>query len=299
MADIPNLEQQFGIPGVLSFIEGDGGLPLIHVANHFAEADITLQGAHLLTWTPRGESPVVWLSPQAKFAPGKSVRGGIPVCWPWFGVHATEASYPAHGFARTQMWGLLATSHDDDGTRLIFELQLNDVARMQWPNPFHLRLVMNVGRELTMELTTRNTGSSPFTIGEALHTYFHVGDIGSVWVTGLENTDYLDKVRNFNRFHQEGDIRVNAEVDRVYVDTTAECVIYDDSLGRSIHVAKTGSLTTVVWNPWVEKCAQMGDMGMEGYRRMICVESANAHDNVVTLQPGGSHTLGVRYWVER
>ncbi len=299
MADIQNLEQQFGIPGILSFIEGDGGLPLAHVANPLAEADIALQGAHLLTWTPKGEPPVVWLSPQAKFAPGKSVRGGVPVCWPWFGVHPTEASYPAHGFARTQMWGLLATSHDDHGTRLVFELQLNDIARMQWPAPFHLRLVMNIGRELTMELTTRNTGQSAFALGEALHTYFHVGDISAVRVTGLENTDYLDKVRDFNRFHQDGAIQVNAEIDRVYVDTTAECVIHDGHLGRRIHVGKSGSLTTVVWNPWVEKCAQMGDMGEEGYRRMICVESANAHDNVVTLQPGESHTLGVRYWVER
>lgn len=158
---------------------------------------------------------------------------------------------------------------------------------------------MNVGKVLSIELTTRNTGSSPFTIGEALHTYFHVGDLNAVRVTGLDGTDFLDKVRDFNRFHQEGDIRVTAEIDRVYVDTSAECVIHDDNLGRRIHVGKSGSLTTVVWNPWVEKCIQMGDMGEEGYRRMICVESANAHDNVLILQPGESHTLGVRYWVER
>lgn len=299
MAEIESLERQFGIPGVLRFVEGEGGLPMAHVANPLGEAEISLQGAHLLTWKPKDEPPVVWLSPQAKFAPGKSVRGGIPVCWPWFGVHPAEASYPAHGFARTQMWGLLATSHDESGTRLVFELQLNDVARMQWPAPFHLRLVMNIGRELTMELTTRNTGNAAFAIGEALHAYFHVGDISAVRVTGLEDTDYLDKVRDFNRFHQAGAIEVNAEIDRVYVDTTAECVIHDDYLGRRIHVGKSGSLTTVVWNPWVEKCAQMGDMGEERYRRMICVESANAHDNVLTLQPGESHTLGVRYWVER
>lgn len=300
MADIHNLNQQFGIPGILGFIEGEGGLPVAHVATPFAEAEISLQGAHLLTWTPKGEPPVVWLSPQAKFVPGKSVRGGIPVCWPWFGAHPAEASYPAHGFARTQMWEVIAASHDEaSGARLVFELKLNDMARMQWPHPFHLRLVMTIGRELAMELTTRNTGNSAFTIGEALHTYFHVGDLNAVRVTGLDNTDYLDKVRDFNRFRQDGAIQVNAEIDRVYVDTTAECVIHDAHLGRRIHVGKSGSLTTVVWNPWVEKCAQMGDMGEEGYRRMICVESANAHDNVLTLQPGESHTLGVRYRVER
>jgi D-hexose-6-phosphate mutarotase len=300
MADIQSLNQQVGIPGVLGFIEGEGGLPVAHISNALAEADISLQGAHLLTWTPRNEPPVVWLSPAAKFAPGKSVRGGIPVCWPWFGVHASETSYPAHGFARTRMWELIASSHDEEnGTRLVFELKLNDIAHMQWPHPFHLRLVMNIGRELTMELTTRNTGQSAFVIGEALHTYFHVGDISAVRVTGLENTDYLDKVRDFKRFHQDGAIQVNAEIDLVYVDTAAECVIHDDHLGRRIHVGKSGSLTTVVWNPWAEKCVQMGDMGEDGYRRMICVESANAHDNVLTLQPGESHTLGVRYLVER
>lgn len=299
MADIQSINQQFGIPAILSFGEGAGGLPVARVTNGFAAAEIALQGAHLLTWQPKGEAPVIWLSPQAKFAPGKSVRGGVPVCWPWFGVHASEASYPAHGFARTQMWNVVDSSHDDSGTHIVFELQPNDVARAQWPQQYQLQLVMNIGAELSMGLVTHNSGQTAFSIGEALHTYFHVGDIGAVRVTGLEDTDYLDKVRGFDRFHQEGAIQVSSEVDRVYVDTAAECVIHDNNLGRRIHVAKSGSLTTVVWNPWADKCAEMGDMGEDGYRRMICVESANAHDNVVTLQPGESHTLAVRYWVER
>ncbi len=299
MADIQHINRQFGIPGVLSFGEGAGGLPVARVENGFAEAEIALQGAHLLTWQPKGEAPVIWLSPQARFAPGKSVRGGVPVCWPWFGVHASEASYPAHGFARTQMWDVIASSHDDSGTHIVFELRPDNTARGQWPQQYRLQLVVNIGAALSMGLVTHNSGQAAFSIGEALHTYFHVGDIGAVRVTGLEDTDYLDKVRGFDRFHQEGAVQVDSEVDRVYVDTAAECVIHDDHLGRRIHIAKTGSLTTVVWNPWAEKCAEMGDMGENGYRRMLCVESANAHDNVVTLQPGESRTMAVRYWVER
>ncbi len=300
MADIQHINRQFGIPGVLSFVEGAGGLPVARVENGFAEAEIALQGAHLLTWQPKGEAPVIWLSPQARFAVGKSVRGGVPVCWPWFGVHASEASYPAHGFARTQMWSVIASAALADGaTRIEFELQPSDTARAQWAHPCQLRLLVTVGKTLVMELQTENTGSEPFVIGEALHTYFAIGDINQVRVTGLDDCDYLDKVEDFKRFHQVGEITVSAEIDRVYLDTTSDCVIHDAKLGRRIHIAKTGSATTVVWNPWAVKSDEMGDMGDQGYKHMICVESANSAKNVVTVAAGEVHALKVIYSVER
>lgn len=284
---------------MLEIIEGAGNMKRVRIQNAHANAEIALQGAHLLSWQPVNQAPVVWLSPQAKFTPGKSVRGGIPVCWPWFGVHE-RADFPAHGFARTQMWSLESSEELADGTtQAVFELQLNDVARLQWPYPCRLQLTMNIGATLTMALQTENTGHEAFVMGEALHTYFAVGDISEVIVTGLEDCDYLDKVEGFKQFHQSGDVTVSAEVDRVYLDTSSDCVIHDARLNRSIHISKTGSATTVVWNPWVVKSDEMGDMGEAGYRHMICVESANTHKNVVTLQPGETHTLEVRYWVER
>lgn len=283
---------------MLEFIEGAGNMKRVRIQNAQASAEIALQGAHLLSWQPVNQEPVVWLSSQAKFTSGKSVRGGIPVCWPWFGVHE-KADFPAHGFARTQMWQLIAGEDLADGTtRAVFELQPNDTARVQWPHSYRLRLTMSVGATLTMALQTENTGSEAFVIGEALHTYFAVGDIGAVTVTGLEDGDYLDKVEDFKRFHQDGVVTVSAEVDRVYLDTTSDCVIHDARLNRSIRIAKTGSATTVVWNPWVVKSDEMGDMGEAGYRHMICVESANSASNVVTVNPGESHVLGVVYSVD-
>lgn len=300
MNDINQLNLSYAIPGALSFVEGQGGLTVARIQNAHASAEIALQGAHLLTYQPANEAPVVWLSPQAKYALGKSVRGGIPVCWPWFGAHATEASFPAHGFARTQAWQVVASEALPDGaTRIVFELQANDATRSQWPHPCKLRNTITVGKTLTLELQTENTGNQPFVIGEALHTYFVVGDINAVQVIGLENCDYLDKVQDFDRFTQAGAVTVAAEVDRVYLNTAADCVIHDAKLNRRIRIAKTGSHTTVVWNPWAEKSAQMGDMGDHGYVGMICVESANSAENVVTVGAGEVHGLKVVYSVER
>lgn len=300
MTDILSLNHHFAIPGVLNFAEGPGGLAIVNIQNAHASAEILLQGAHLLKYQPTGEAPVVWLSPQAKFVAGKSVRGGVPVCWPWFGAHATEPGFPAHGFARTQEWRVIASDALPDGsTRIVFELQKNETARSQWKNICHLRNVITIGKTLTMELQTENTGSDTFVIGEALHTYFMIGDINEVKVTGLEGCDYLDKVEDFKRKHQDGAITVSSEVDRVYLNTASDCVIHDAKLNRRIRIAKSGSQTTVVWNPWAVKSAEMGDMGDDGYKHMICVESANAHGSEVTLQPGEIHVLGVTYSVER
>ena len=299
MTDILSLNHHFAIPGVLNFAEGPGGLAIVNIQNAHASAEILLQGAHLLKYQPTGEAPVVWLSPQAKFVAGKSVRGGVPVCWPWFGAHVTEPGFPAHGFARTQEWRVIASDALPDGsTRIVFELQKNETARSQWKNICHLRNVITIGKTLTMELQTENTGSDTFVIGEALHTYFMIGDINEVKVTGLEGCDYLDKVEDFKRKHQEGAITVSSEVDRVYLNTASDCVIHDTKLNRRIRIAKSGSQTTVVWNPWAIKSAEMGDMGDDGYKHMICVESANAAENVVTITPGETHTLKVVYSVE-
>ena len=294
------LNAQFGIEGHLDFTEDASGLVVARIDNAQGTAMLCLQGAHLMNWQPKSQSvPVVWLSKDAKLAAGKSIRGGAPVCWPWFGAHAKEASFPGHGFARTVPWRVIESGVEPDGaTRLTLRLVSSDKTHEQWPHACNLDLTVIVGETLRMELTTENTGGSDFAIGEALHTYFQIGDIGDVSVSGLEGCEYWDKVGGSNLKTQEGDIRFSGETDRVYINTASECVIRDEKLGRSIHIAKSGSLSTVVWTPWVEKADKMGDMGKpDGWREMLCVESANALDNQVKVSAGAKHTLIVEYRV--
>ncbi len=295
---------RFAIPGQLAFRQGAGGLTYVDIDNHGGRATLCLQGAHLVSYRPKSQqTPVVWVSDAAKFAPGKSIRGGVPVCWPWFGPHATESGYPAHGFARTVAWDVTGTRRRNDArTEITLQLIDNEQTRAQWPHTTRLTLTIIVGEKLELKLATTNTGDAPVKIGEALHTYFHISDIGAVEVTGLEGRDYHDKVANFARRTQAGRIGFAGEVDRVYVDTAADCVIVDPGLRRRIRIAKTGSQSTVVWTPWTEKAEKMGDMGRgksgAGWREMVCVESGNAMDNLVTVAPGETHTLAVTYSVE-
>jgi len=298
MITAQQLNAQFGLKGQLEFREDNSGLIVAEISNKMASASICLQGAHLMTWKTASQSvPVIWLSRDAKLAAGKSIRGGAPVCWPWFGAHAAESAFPGHGFARTVPWRVLESGSEPSGaTRLTLRLMESDKTRAQWPYTCTLVLTVIVGERLRMELTTENTGAADFVIGEALHTYFRVGDIGAVRVTGLAGCDYWDKVGGSTLKKQDGAIGFSGETDRVYINSTAECVIEDDKLKRRIHIAKSGSHSTVVWTPWTEKAGKMGDMGQpDGWREMLCVESANAIDNVVKVAAGTRHTMIVEY----
>ena len=302
MTTAQQLNTQFGISGQLNFrTDSASGLIVAEIRNAHASASLCLQGAHLMSWQPNGQAvPVVWLSRDAKLAAGKSIRGGAPVCWPWFGPHVSESTFPGHGYARTVPWAVVGSGSEPDGaTRLTLRLVESDKTRAQWPHASQLDLTVIVGATLRMELTTENTGTTDFVIGEALHTYFHIGDIGAVRVTGLDGCDYWDKVGGSTLKKQPGAITFAGETDRVYINTSARCVIEDDKLKRRIHIAKSGSLSTVVWTPWTEKADKMGDMGQpDGWREMLCVESANALENVVKVAAGTRRSLIVEYRAE-
>ncbi len=294
------LNKQFAIAGHLQFIEVDGGLVFAEINNAHATSSIALQGAHIATFQPKGEEPVIWLSKLAKFLPGKSIRGGVPVCWPWFGPHATDSKLPGHGYARTVMWDVLETKALPDGsTFLRFGLVENDTTRTQWPHASTVQLEATIGKALRVELVTKNTGSASFQLGEALHTYFHISDVGNMTIRGLEGCEYIDKVGETARRTQQGGIVIESEVDRVYVNTTADCVIEDKGLKRAIRISKQGSKSAVVWNPWTEKADKMGDFGKDGHRGMVCVESGNAFDNIITVQAGETHRLVAVYSTEK
>ncbi len=301
MTTVQQLNTQFGIDKHLSFCEDVSGLIVAEISNPQATASLCLQGAHLMAWQPRSQSvPVVWLSRDAKLAAGKSIRGGVPVCWPWFGAHAAESGFPAHGFARTMPWRVIESGKEPNGaTRLTLRLEENEKTRVQWPHDARLELTVIVGETLRMELSTENTGESDFVISEALHTYFKISDIGAVRVSGLAGCDYWDKVGGSALNKQDGAISFASETDRVYINTATECSIEDDRLGRRIRIAKSGSLSTVVWTPWTAKAERMGDLGQpDGWREMLCVESANAIENIVRIAAGTRHTMVVEYCTE-
>ena len=301
MTTAQQLNTQFGIDGQLSFREDASGLVVAEISNPQATASLCLQGAHLMTWQPRSQVvPVVWLSRDAKLAAGKSIRGGVPVCWPWFGAHASESGFAAHGYARTVPWQVIKSGTEPNGvTRLVLRLVESEKTRAQWPLDARLELTVSIGKTLRMELTTENTGKSDFVISEALHAYFRIGDIGAVRVTGLSGCDYWDKVGGSTLKKQEGGIQFAGETDRVYINTASECVIEDNRLKRRIHIAKSGSFSTIVWTPWTAKAERMGDLGQpDGWREMLCVESANAIDNAVHVAAGARHTLTVEYSAE-
>lgn len=294
------LNKRFGLADQLKFVEGPGGLIFAEIDNALGTAYLCLQGAHITTFRPKDQDePVIWLSDYAKFAPGKSIRGGAPVCWPWFGAHATEAGFPGHGFARTVMWEVTASGALASGeTEITLALVENEQTRAQWPHKSRVELNVVVGKSLKASLITTNLGDSDITIGEALHTYLQIGDIAEIRVLGLEGCEYVDKVGGVTRRTQGGAVTFDGEVDRVYMNTEATCVIEDSRLKRRLIIAKRGSRSTVVWTPWTEKADKMGDFGPNGWRRMVCVESVNALENVVVIPAGQSHAMSVEYSAE-
>lgn len=297
---LQTLEDKYGIDGVLRFGAGPGGLLFADIDNAQARASVCLQGAQLTHWQPHAQgAPVLWLSPAARYAPGSAVRGGIPVCWPWFGpAGAGAAAAPDHGFARTRDWVVTDSGQDPDGrTRLCLRLTDSDATRALWPQTFALDLHIAVGATLTLALVTRNTGTAACSITEALHSYFHVGDIGAVRLLGLEGADYTDKAQPAARARQSGPLHFTQETDRVY-DSTADCIIEDALLRRRITITKSGSASTVVWNPWEAKAARLADLGADAWRRLLCVESANALSAALHLAPGASHRLVVHCRVD-
>lgn len=258
-----------------------------------ADAELYLQGGHLTQWQPRGAAPVLFLSSRAAYAPGKAIRGGVPVVFPWFGPHPTDRGAAMHGFARTAPWRLVG-SGPGPADSVVLELALEDDAatRAVWPPAFALRYRVGVGDTLELALEIANTSSAPFTFEAALHTYLAVGDVRAVGITGLEHTTYIDKVDGMARKrHGAEPLRLTGETDRVFVGTRARCVVDDRALGRRLVVDKTGSATTVVWNPWAAKTAGIADLEPDDWRRLICVETANAADDAVTLPAGARHVM--------
>jgi glucose-6-phosphate 1-epimerase len=294
------LVNRFDIPDALRFESGPGGLVRAVISTPAAEADLYLQGAHLAHWTPRGQRPVLFISPKSLFAAGKAIRGGVPIIFPWFGSRSDGKPGPAHGFARTSEWTMESASQREDArVEITLALSPNDATRNFFDTAFRLRFRVIVGSELEMELETSNEGKTPFTFEEALHTYLAVGDVHQASVCGLENTVFIDKTDGFKRKQQDSEfVRIAKETDQVHLSTQATCAVWDPVWNRRIVIEKSGSDSTVIWNPWIDRSKGMSDMEADGWKRMLCVETANAADNAVLLPPGASHKLVANIRVE-
>jgi glucose-6-phosphate 1-epimerase len=284
------------LPSGVRLATGRGGLPLLVIDTGLCTAELYLHGAHLCRWQPRSQPhPVLWMSDASRFEPGAPIRGGVPICFPWFGPKAGDPSAPGHGLARITPWSLERVAIEPQGViavRMGLRLPSGAVAGPPAPAALLLAFELRLGGMLSMTLSVTNPGEAPGTFEEALHTYLAVGDVRRVTVAGLEGAHYIDKVDGAKRKKQAEElITIAGETDRLYLDTHAPVTLSDPVLGRRIHVAKTGSRSTVVWNPWVAKSQAMPDFGDDEWPGMICIETANAADNAVTLPPHARHTM--------
>lgn len=262
-------------------------LAYIEIHNNSASAKIALQGAHIFHYARKGEEPLLWLSEVSDFEKGKAIRGGVPICWPSFGMNNSDL--PQHGFARTAMFEHVSTKElDANTTEVILTLRYSQETLTLWPYKFELELKVTVSDKLTMELTTTNLDDKIFKITQALHTYFPVSNISDARVKGLDKKPFLDALTN-ELLIQNGDIVFEEEVDRVYQEVDTQILLRDKD--RIIHINNEGSSSVVVWNPWIEKCKRMSAMNGDAYNDFVCIESANAFDDFKLIESGESHTL--------
>ena len=278
------------LPASVRIGVGQGGLPVVRVTGRAGAAEVYLQGAHVTSWSPAGASSVLWISEFSEFAPGRPLRGGVPICFPWFGPHETDATAPPHGFARLSEWRLVQASEQADDVVLVFRLTDSEV-RSAWPYRFEALYTVTVGAQLGLALQVRNLDDVSVTFAEAFHTYLSVADVHAVEVSGFEDLAFIDRLGVPQARKAEGHpVTLAGETDRIYLGTNAAAHISDRS-GRRLSISTEGSQSRVVWNPWSAKAAAMPDFGADEWTGMVCVETANVLSDAITLAPGETHTM--------
>lgn len=295
--DIQRLNSDFGIPNQLEVFTGRGNLAMIKVSNSSANAIISIYGAQMLSYQPVDQNEdLLFLSQQSEYAMGKAIRGGIPVCWPWFGPDPKGLQRPNHGFVRNHFWQLVKTEAVSDAETKI-SLLFNESLKKEntWRQPFMLMLDISIGTSLGLELKTFNTGDKPFSITQAFHSYFRIGNIKRIKILGLEDCDYFDKLDQGTQKSQVGTITVKQEVDRVYVDAVKDLHIVDPVFKRRIQITSPNTSTAVVWNPWSKTTKKMQDLANNDSQKFICVEAGNVAFDLIQIQPGKQHSLQAEF----
>jgi glucose-6-phosphate 1-epimerase len=287
------LTAEFGIAGILDFAETEHGLVKAAISLDGVTAELFVQGAQVTAWRPSDERPVLFTSPNSAFAPGRVIRGGVPIVFPWFGANRHTPTAPQHGFARTATWHLDGVETAGRGSlTLTLSLGDGDVGSAFWPERFGAIYTVTFARTLSLRLAVQNRATHPIVFEEALHSYFAISDITQIAISGLAGTTYIDKTDAARRKSQPADpITITAETDRVYLDTPRQCVVEDRGWRRRIVIEKGGAASSVVWNPWTEKAIAMADLGDPAWRGMVCVETGNIADNEVRLAADAEHQM--------
>ncbi|MFL5305836.1 MAG: D-hexose-6-phosphate mutarotase [Polyangia bacterium] len=271
------------------------GLEVVEIETAASTAVIALQGAQVLSFVPRGGRDWLWVSERARWAAGAALRGGIPLCFPWFGPHPTETTFPAHGFARTRAWSFLGAREVGGEVAVELSLSDDDATAKLFPHQFAARLTVTIGAHLSLAFDVTNLGSDDLSFEVALHSYFAVSDVDDVAIEGLSGVEFVDKVAGgVTRQESAAQLRIAGEVDRVY-DSAGPVTLRDASAGRPLRIESTGARSTVVWNPAPAKTATLGDLAPDAWRRFVCVETGAIGAGRVTLAPGGQHRLTVGY----
>jgi|SRR5437667_1252304 len=288
---IPELDHRFELPGTAQVVEGNGGLSKVRITCPEAVGEMYLHGAHVTSWKPVGGEEVLFLSSQSRWAQGHAIRGGVPVCFPWFGGKADDPTAPAHGFVRTRAWQLESIAQVGGAVTVSMFTESDEGTKRWWPAEFRLVHRATFGSELSLELVVTNTGGTSLRFEEALHAYHRVGNIEKTRVRGLDTVHYFDKTDSNRKKMQHGEIVIVSETDRVYLDTRDPIELEDPVLRRRTRVTKENSRTTVVWNPWVQKAHSLSDFADDEWMQMICIESSNVSDFAVDLAPGQQHKM--------
>jgi glucose-6-phosphate 1-epimerase len=288
---IDAFNRQFGIPNVVAVTAGNGGLPKVRVTTPSASAEIYLQGAQVTAWQPANTGEVIFLSEKSHWQDGKAIRGGIPICFPWFRAKVDDASAPAHGFVRTKEWRLESVKTEGECVVVVCSTESDEATRRWWPHDFRLVHAVSIGRSLRLQLRVTNTGDTPFRFEEALHTYFRVSEAEKAGVRGLDQAAYLDNVDGNRKKTQTGDLVFTGKTDNAYLDAHGTAELIDPAGRRILRTEKENSATTVVWNPWQDGAASLSDLGNDEWHHFTCVEASNILSAAVELAPGEEHTM--------
>jgi glucose-6-phosphate 1-epimerase len=290
-APLGDLNRRFEIPGIAAIVAGRGGLSCVQVTAPRASGQIYLHGAHVTSWQPAGAEEALYVSSKSKWQDGGAIRGGVPICFPWFSTRAEDPRSPAHGLVRTKSWQLEGITHADHNVTVALSTSADDATRRTWFGEFHLLFCATFGEQLRLELIVTNHGTSSFRFEEALHSYFRVGNVTAAKLRGLNGAVYVDKTDAQREKHQHGDLTLSSETDRIYRNTLATIEIEDPAARRRVLVAKEDSRDTVVWNPWSERGKAMSDVGPDEWRQFVCVETCNVGDHAINLAPAQAHTM--------
>jgi glucose-6-phosphate 1-epimerase len=290
--DIATLNERFAVDGAVRFGEGNAGMTKVDITFNEARLELYLQGAHITRYQPNAAAEVLWMSDTASYHPAKALRGGIPLCWPWFGADSENPDRPQHGYARTSIFSVVSTLANEQATSIVLSLDPAQAPYPDWHNKAGLEFEIRLSDTLWMEMRSHNLSDSPLPLSNALHSYFSISSRSQVSIPAVTRLTYLDKLQDYLPQQQASAISINGEVDRVYQAPPETIDLLDSGKGINTSICSWGNNNLVIWNPGQQKAQLMADFDDGGYEQMICIEPANALEQSITLQPGKCHRLG-------